>query len=261
MLVWTDGEPRNFKIGTIDSLTFNEYDEDTFIISTKEDWVMLDVMKERIRWRNLQWGKIKYKKNALFIGDSVTKSFVVEGTADNPMSVYTDTIDYYRYPYAIGDIIPQMGVTIMAQTGIKASQWIMQYSNEGFAIYDLIVIELGLNGTIHYEEIDKEGSEAYCYKTILETIREQNKNVDIFLVSSPYFSHPNRPEVLKLLANGYNCHIIDLHDASYGDLASIDYHGFYTHSDIDYAHYTRKGYNKKAYVVAKMIDEQLNLSE
>ena len=261
MLIWADGYTKNIKIEAIDSITFNVHDEDTLFVKTKDDWIMLDVMQERIGWRNLHWGKIGHKKNALFIGDSVTKSFIVEGTAENPMSTYTDTIDYYRYPYALGDILPQMGITIKAETGIKASQWINKYANEDYSAFDLIVIELGLNGTILYEEINEEGSEAYCYDKLLASIREQNENVDIFLVSSPYFSHPNRPEVLKMLADHYNCYVIDLHDTSYGDLASMDYHGFYTNNDIDYAHYTRKGYNRKAYVIAKMIDNQLNISE
>ncbi len=229
--------------------------------SLKNDLLVLELINERWSWRHQIWGKIKTKRKALFIGDSVTQSYVVEGTQDNPKSVYTDQIeDFFRYPYAFGHIFPEIEITIKARSGIKTSQWIKEYSDVDFSQYDLIIIELGLNGSLSIADLYVGESETYYYVQLLRNIRTQNENADLCLVASQHF-WANDAGVLRQLGEGYNCKIIDLHDREFGDLDLPQYHGYYTNELIDHAHFTRKGYNMKAYVVAKMIDKQLNISK
>ena len=122
--------------------------------------------------------------------------------------------------------------------------------------YDLIIVELGLNGSLFIEDASVEGTEANSYIQLLSRIREQNDYADLMLVASQHF-WANDAGVLRKLGEDYNCKVIDLHNREYGDLDLPEYHGYYTNELLDHAHFTRKGYNMKAYVVAKLIDVEL----
>ena len=54
---------------------------------------------------------------------------------------------------------------------------------------------------------------------------------------------------------------VDLHDTTYLDLADLKYHGYYkkseTEREVDIAHFTRKGYCAKAYVVSRLLADKL----
>lgn len=197
-------------------------------------------------------------ENVLFGGDSVTQGFVTEGT---PTKQYIyKVMPEYAYPLQFAKIHPKLNVTIQARSGISCIGWLADfYPTINFSQYDLFIVELGLNGYLDINDINTEGTNTYAYKQIIAGVRAQNPDITIVLVRSQYFGSNWMP-VLEAISSEYDCIIIDLHDTTYLDLADPIYHGYYQNGDsraIDYAHFTRKGYNVKAYVVSRLLADKL----
>lgn len=194
-------------------------------------------------------------------GDSTTEGFVVEDSTDNQENIY-EVISKYSYPTHLGRLIPKQNVTTAAKSGITATKWLSDYYPKyTFSNYDVAIFELGLNGYLNVEDIDKEGTNTNDYKKIIEGVRNQNKELGIFLVRSQYYSSDWLP-VLEKIAETYDCHIIDLTIPYDGiNLASEKYHGHQpspNETKYDYAHFTRWGYCVKSWVIYNKLIEILN---
>lgn len=196
---------------------------------------------------------------ACFCGDSVTQGFVTEGTKENPQTIY-QVMENCSYPVFLNRIYPKLDVTVKALSGATPAEWRSNfYAGTDFSQFDLIVFELGLNGGLNIDDIDTVGTNTNDYRKIIQDIRAQNQNAMIVLLRSSGFAM-NWIPVLEYIANESDCKIVDLKDPKYLDLQNPIYHGYYNNvgvPEIDYAHFTRKGYNAKAYVVARMIADLL----
>lgn len=191
-------------------------------------------------------------------GDSVTEGFVVEGTQSNPQSIY-EVMDNYSYPTQLGKILPQCNITKKAKSGFNCSEWYNKYMAEGFTQYDMVILELGLNGYLNINDIDVEGTNSNYYKKIVTEIHADNPNCKIVLVRSSHFSDDWLP-VLNALADLCGGVVIDLKDTTYLNLDSAEYHGYYNNNGVasmDWAHFTRNGYNAKAYVISRLIADKI----
>ena len=209
-----------------------------------------------------------YKINAypkiFFGGDSVTQGFVIEGTEANPSTIYQEMPEQ-SYPACFGRIYAGADITKIAQSGISPyGYYYNKYPNIDFSEYNLIIIELGLNGNDHgylnMADIDTQDTNTWCYKKLVQGIRNQNSDAQIALVRSQHFMGDNAKAVLEYLCTTYNCLYIDLHNTEYLDLDDAKYHGYYDNDgtpEIDWAHFTRRGYAAKAYVVARLLGDNL----
>ena len=191
-------------------------------------------------------------------GDSVTKGFVVEGTAEKQY-IYQEMPEY-SYPTQLGKIHTNLNITTAAQTGINCINWLDSfYPTITFSEYDLFILELGLNGGLDINDINTPGTNTYAYAQIVSGARTQNPNMIIALVRSQHFGTTWGP-VIEALVSQYDCIYVDLHDITYLNLDDPIYHGYYQNGsqrDFDYAHFTRKGYNAKAYVIERLIADKL----
>lgn len=203
--------------------------------------------------------KFNMIENAIFIGDSVTEGFVVDGET---YKVETK----YSYPTQLKKIIPQWNITVKAKSGASAVSWRnMFYSSIDFSKYDLIVVELGYNGSdfgyFNMEDINTPGRNTYEYKKLIADIRSQNANAEIILVlSSKYTNSGDKWDwkpILELVASESNCKIINLRDKTYLDLNLDKYHGVHD-GVMDYVHFNRIGYNAKAFVVSRLLLDVLS---
>ena len=195
--------------------------------------------------------KLNMYENVFIGGDSVTEGFVVDG------DIY-QVETKYSYPTQLKKIIPHWNITVKAKSGASAVSWRnMFYSSTDFSQYDLIIMELGYNGSDHgyfnMDDINTVGTNTYEYKKLISDIRSQNSTAEILLVlSSKYTNSGDKWDwkpILELVANESNCEIINLRDKKYLDLNLDKYHGAHD-GKIDYVHGNRKFYNAKAYVVA-----------
>lgn len=205
-----------------------------------------------------------YKYNmfskVLCAGDSVTKGFVVEGTQTGS-TIYQE-MPQYSYPTQLGKIHPNLDIDTYAQSGISATGWLNQWGNVvDFSQYDLMIFELGLNGYLNYNDLNVEGTNTNNYRKIIQKARQENANAVIALSRSSHFSGSWMP-VLEYIAQENNCIVLDLKDTKYLNLDAQEMHGYYDAGggqyEIDWAHFTRKGYNAKAYVISRLIAEQLS---
>lgn len=205
--------------------------------------------KEIVNTNNLY--KLNMYENVFIGGDSVTEGFVVDG------DIY-QVETKYSYPTQLKKIIPHWNITVKAKSGASAVSWRnMFYSSTDFSQYDLIIMELGYNGSDHgyfnMDDINTVGTNTYEYKKLISDIRSQNSTAEILLVlSSKYTNSGDKWDwkpILELVANESNCEIINLRDKKYLDLNLDKYHGAHD-GKIDYVHGNRKFYNAKAYVVA-----------
>ena len=203
--------------------------------------------------------KLNMYKNVLICGDSVTEGFVV----DDP--IY-QVESQYSYPTQLAKIVPHWNITVKAKSGASAVSWRnMFYSTIDFSQYDLIIMELGYNGTdagyFNMEEINTIGRNTYEYKKLIADIRSQNVNAEIMLVLSSNYTDSwdkwDWKPILEVVAKESNCKIINLRDKTYLDLGLDKYHGKYNNV-MDYVHFNRKGYNAKAYVVSKLLADVLD---
>ena len=206
-----------------------------------------------------------YKVNAypkiFFGGDSVTEGFVVEGTESNPETIY-EVMPEQSYPACFGRIFAGANITTVAQSGISPLNYYAQkYPDIDFSQYNIIVIELGLNGGLDIDDIDTSDTNTWALKQIIAGIRSQNADAQVALVRSQYWlATADAKSVFTTLCSSYNCMFFDLHTTKYLNLADPIYHGYFLDdgtATLDYAHFSRKGYAAKAYVIAKMLGEML----
>lgn len=59
----------------------------------------------------------------LFCGDSVTKGWACEATENNPDSTGTDKNYEWSYQSRFHDMFPSIDVTVIASSGIFATDW------------------------------------------------------------------------------------------------------------------------------------------
>ena len=211
--------------------------------------------------------KMQYYDNILCAGDSVTKGMVVEGTQSNPQTIYQE-IPSKSYPTELGKILPKAEITVKAQSGISCVGWQNTfYSGTDFSAYEMIIFELGLNGNdygyLNISDINTSGTNTYAYRQIIAGVRSQNASAVIVLVRSSHWLDTAMP-VLDYIANESDCLVVDLQSTeakSIVNLDSAELHGYYNNggtAEVDWAHFTRKGYNAKAYVVSRMIEARLS---
>lgn len=193
-------------------------------------------------------------ENVFIGGDSVTEGYVVDG------EIY-QVESRYAYPTQLAKIIPQWNITVKAKSGASAVSWRnMFYSSIDFSQYDLIIMELGYNGSdfgyFNMDDINTTGTNTYEYKKLIADIRSQNANAEIILVlSSKYTNSGDKWDwkpILELVASESNCKIINLRDKTYLDLNLDKYHGVHD-GKMDYVHFNRIGYNAKAFVVSRLL--------
>ena len=231
-------------------------------IDNTYDWSFTSPIDEKIQLEPSSEPYPSYKFNmfnkVLCGGDSVTKGFVVEGTAETQY-IYQE-MPQYSYPTQLGKIHTNLDITTAAQSGITCINWLANfYPTITFSEYDLFILELGLNGGLDINDIDTPGTNTYAYAQIISGARTQNPNMVIALVRSQHFGTTWGPVIEKLVSQ-YDCMYIDLHDTTYLNLDDPIYHGYYQNGsqrDFDYAHFTRKGYNAKAYVIERLIADKL----
>lgn len=205
---------------------------------------------------------INYYNNILFCGDSVTAGLVCEGTPEKP-NIINSVLTDYSYPVQFSKIFPKANITVKARSGITAVQWLNSFGGEDFSKYNLIIIEIGYNaGENNYldiSDINVDGTNTNAYKKIVSSIRSQNADAEIVLVRSSHYEWTkNWTDVLNALSSEYYCKIIDLTTKEYVDLDSEVYHGYYDANNVDWAHFTKKGYVAKAYDVANKISDVLS---
>ena len=203
--------------------------------------------------------KINNFDNAIFCGDSVTIGFVVEGTSETQY-IYKE-IPEKSYPMQFSKMFPKINVTVKAQSGISAIDYLKNtYPTIDYTQYDLVAVELGLNGYLNYDDLNIEGTNTNCYRKIIQGIRQQNKNSVIVLNRSSHFAS-SWIQILQYIASESKCIVLDLTSRKYLNLDDVRYHGYYQNGSeraIDMAHFTRKGYNAKAFVFSKLLEEQLS---
>lgn len=205
--------------------------------------------------------KVNAYPKIIFCGDSVTEGFVCEGTQDNPQTIY-EVLPNQSYPACFGRIYAGAEIAKVAQSGITPLNYYAQkYPNIDFSEYGIVIVELGLNGGLDVNDINTENTNTWALKKIVEGIRTQNPDAQIGLVRSQYYlTTANAVSAFNSICSSYDCIYIDLHKTKYLDLADPKYHGYYNDggtAKIDYAHFTRRGYAAKAFVVAKMLGELL----
>ena len=223
--------------------------------------------------------KMAMFRKAIFVGDSVTAGFVVEGTQEhpaitsegstqttNPNAIYK-VMATFSPPSQFGRAFAGIDITNSSQSGISVNEYYSTlYSNVDFSEYDLIVIELGYNagtgGYLNLANLAQEGTNAYNYNVMAQAIRTQNSEAVIALVrSSDSANTGNWPPVLYQIAQNCNGIVIDLVDNAYLDLQDSKYHGYYKSGNndpaLDNAHFTRVGYNAKAHVLARLIADKV----
>lgn len=232
-------------------------------INTDYDWSIISPFISSLSITDKEEPYPSYKYNmftkVLCGGDSVTKGFVVEGTAEQQY-IYQEMPEY-SYPVQLGKIHPNLDITTKAQSGITPIGWLSTfYPTTDFSQFDLFILELGLNGGLDIADINTEGTNTYSYKQIVAGARTQNPNLTIVLVRSQHFG-PTWVPVIEALVTEYDCIYVDLHNTKYLDLDDFIYHGYYQNGDVrdkDYAHFTRKGYNAKAYVISRLLADNLS---
>ena len=226
-------------------------------ISFPRDNAIKESIKESIKEYYAIYKIYNFDK-ILFCGDSVTKGYVVEGD-ENKQYIYKEMPEK-SYPHQFGKMFPGIDITIQAQSGISATGWLNSfYPKITFSDYDLIVFELGLNGYLNINDIDKEGTNTNDYRKLVSQVRSQNANAVIALVRSSHFS-THWLDILNYIAEESNCIVIDLCNTDYLNLDDKVFHGYYQNGDkrsIDWAHFTRKGYNAKAFVFSRLLEEKL----
>lgn len=204
--------------------------------------------------------------NALFIGDSVTEGFVVEGTPENPSSIY-EVMPQYSYPTEFNKIFPKLNITNKGKSGISVVDWVNRYYNDtDFTQYDLIIIELGYNagshGYLNINDINTPGTNTNAYKDLVANIKTANPSATIVLVLASRYSNNNdaydwKP-ILNAIASASNAKVINLRENIYLNLDEPKFHGYVNSTTVDYGHFSRLGYNAKAYVVARTLGDQLS---
>lgn len=205
-------------------------------------------VKEIFNTNNLY--KLNMYENVFIGGDSTMEGFIVDG------SIY-QVETKYSTPTQLKKILPHWNITVKAKSGASATSWTnLYYSETDFSQYDLIMMELGYNGSdfgyFNMEDINKAGTNTYAYRQLIKNIRSQNSNAKIILVLSSHYTNSGdkwdwKP-ILELVADENNCDVINLRNTKYSNLNDDKYHG--KHNDVmDYVHFNRIGYNEKAFVV------------
>lgn len=251
---------------TLDAQLIAQYPNAKYVrigINTNYDWSIISPILESINITDNTEPYPSYKynmfTNVICGGDSVTQGFVVEGTAEKQY-IY-QVMEDYAYPVQLKKIHPNLNIVTKALSGINCINWLSDiYPTIDFSQQDLFILELGLNGGLDINDINTGGTNTYAYKQIVAGARAQNPNLIIALVRSQHFGSTWEP-VINTLSTEYDCVYIDLHNTQYLNLDDFIYHGYYQNGDTrdkDYAHFTRKGYNAKAYVISRLLADKLS---
>ena len=251
---------------TLDAQLIAQYPNAKYVrigINTNYDWSIISPILESINITDNTEPYPSYKynmfTNVICGGDSVTQGFVVEGTAEEQY-IY-QVMEDYSYPVQLKKIHPNLNIVTKALSGINCINWLSDiYPTIDFSQQDLFILELGLNGGLDIDDINTGGTNTYAYKQIVAGARAQNPNLIIALVRSQHFGSTWEP-VINTLSTEYDCVYIDLHNTQYLNLDDFIYHGYYQNGntrDKDYAHFTRKGYNAKAYVISRLLADKLS---
>lgn len=251
---------------TLDAQLIAQYPNAKYVrigINTNYDWSIISPILESINITDNTEPYPSYKynmfTNVICGGDSVTQGFVVEGTAERQY-IY-QVMEDYSYPVQLKKIHPNLNIVTKALSGINCINWLSDiYPTIDFSQQDLFILELGLNGGLDIDDINTGGTNTYAYKQIVAGARAQNPNLIIALVRSQHFGSTWEP-VINTLSTEYDCVYIDLHNTQYLNLDDFIYHGYYQNGntrDKDYAHFTRKGYNAKAYVISRLLADKLS---
>jgi lysophospholipase L1-like esterase len=251
---------------TLDAQLIAQYPNAKYVrigINTKYDWSIISPILDRINITDNTEPYPSYKynmfTNVICGGDSVTQGFVVEGTAEKQY-IYR-VMEDCAYPVHLKKIHPNLNIVTKALSGINSINWLSDfYPTIDFSQQDLFILELGLNGGLDINDINTDGTNTYAYKQIVAGARAQNPNLIIALVRSQHFGSTWEP-VINTLSTKYDCVYIDLHNTQYLNLDDFIYHGYYQNGntrDKDYAHFTRKGYNAKAYVISRLLADKLS---
>ena len=251
---------------TLDAQLIAQYPNAKYVrigINTNYDWSIISPILEsnNIIDNTEPYPSYKYNMftNVICGGDSVTQGFVVEGTAEKQY-IY-QVMEDYSYPVQLKKIHPNLNIVTKALSGINCINWLSDiYPTIDFSQQDLFILELGLNGGLDIDDINTGGTNTYAYKQIVAGARAQNPNLIIALVRSQHFGSTWEP-VINTLSTEYDCVYIDLHNTQYLNLDDFIYHGYYQNGDTrdkDYAHFTRKGYNAKAYVISRLLADKLS---
>ena len=170
-----------------------------------------DLINQYFPW-NLACGEIAC------IGDSLTAGLYA------PISVGEIL---QGYPYYLRRIL-NANVTVCAKSGGYPSAFYngeTGYTAYDFSKFDTIILWLGTNGGMSINDIDTDGTEANYYKKIIEGIKSQKSDIQIFLgrvfVTGPKGSETTYPtatqtnEVIDYFANLYSIPTIDFSDLTY----------------------------------------------
>ena len=130
------------------------------------------------------------------------------------------------YPYYLRRIL-NANVTVCAKSGGYPSAFYTGetgYSAYDFSKFDTVILWLGTNGGMSINDIDTDGTEANYYKKIIEGIKSQKSDIQIFLgrvfVTGPinsetYPTATQTNEVIDYFANLYSIPTIDFSDLTY----------------------------------------------
>lgn len=131
-----------------------------------------------------------------------------------------------NYPYYLGRMLNANVLNTGTAGKYPSWFWENMYSQYDFSQYDCAILWLGTNGGMDIDDINIDGTEANCYKKIIEGIKSQKNDILIILgrvfvtgqkgseVSFPSAEQTN--EVIDYCGNYYNLPIIDFSDLSSG---------------------------------------------
>lgn len=194
------------------------------------------------------------------VGDSATQGMVTEGTEENPATI-TRVIPEASYPTKLGRMFPYLDITNKALSGITPTGWYdTYYADTDFSQYDLMFFLLGANGWLYYDDLNVPGTNTYNYRRIVSGARAQNPDATMVLMRYSGAGGDFIP-ILEYMAEESDCIIVDLWDTTYLDLSNSIYHGWYEEDGVakyDKTHFTRKGYNAMAYVIARLLANKLS---
>ena len=164
-------------------------------------------------------------------------------------------------------MFPLSSITVNARGGTTLGNFLSDsYSSSGFGAndfdwsdYDLIIVEFGLNNKDNTITADN-------FSALVSRIRGFNSTAKIVFVRSSHKEFTTQlPSIFEsICSKDRDCCWIDLTNTEFGNLDALHYHGKVPEetptsgtAQIDYAHFTKRGYLEKAYVVASLIGQKL----
>ncbi|MCQ2220000.1 MAG: GDSL-type esterase/lipase family protein [Prevotella sp.] len=220
-------------------------------------------------WRDKAWVLNQFT-NVTFLGDSVTQGFV----ADYP--IY-EVVPSAAYPTKIKNFMPNWNVVNLGRAGDSSLDCYSGgegrpaiYPTHDFSNDELVIIEFGYNtnqshgGALNINDINSPNTSTYAYDQMIKGIKSQNPKVEIVcIIPSNAKITNNWGGVITTLAQNNSCKLINLNEDLFVHLDTPKWHGASdAQGTIDMVHFTKAGYNAKAFVVFnKLIEVFSTLSE